>query len=152
LDGKGLIDAKDFAKKVEIAAQASKDCSDGEFVICARTDAAGVTGIDDCIARSKLYIDAGADMIFPEGLKSKEEFIKVADALKGYGPKGGPFLLANMTEFGKTPYITLEEFDKMGYNCVIYPVSTLRIAMKAIDGFLKDLKAYGTQEPQVKKY
>jgi methylisocitrate lyase len=99
-----------------------------------------------------LYIDAGADMIFPEGLKTKEDFINVAKALKGYGPKGGPYLLANMTEFGKTPYITLEEFDKWGYNCVIYPVSTLRIAMKAVDMFLKDLKKFGTQEPMVKKY
>jgi len=150
LDDKKLVSAEDFAKKVEIAVKAAKECSDGEFIICARTDAAGVTGIDDAIKRAKLYIDAGADMIFPEGLKSKEDFALVAKELKGYGPKGGPFLLANMTEFGKTPYITLEEFEKMGYNCVIYPVSTLRIAMKAVDNFLKDLKQYGTQEPQLK--
>lgn len=64
--------------------------------------------------------------------------------MKGYGPKGGPFLLANMTEFGKTPFIKLEDFKKAGYHCVIYPVSTLRIANKAIDLFLKDLIKNGT--------
>jgi methylisocitrate lyase len=64
--------------------------------------------------------------------------------LKGYGPKGGPFLLANMTEFGKTPYIHIDDFAKWGYNLVIYPVSTLRIAMKAVDLFLKDLKTVGS--------
>jgi methylisocitrate lyase len=151
LDGKGLIPAEDMVKKVEIAVKASKECSDGEFIICARTDAAGVTGIEDCIKRSKMYIDAGADMIFPEGLKSKEEFVLVAKELRGYGPKGGPFLLANMTEFGKTPYISLKEFGEMGYHCVIFPVSTLRIAMKAIEFFLKELKETGTQAGQVEK-
>jgi len=146
LDDKTLISAKDFAKKVEIAAQASKDCSDGEFIICARTDAAGVTSVEDAISRAKLYIDAGADMIFPEGLKTRDDFHRVAQELKGYGKKGGPFLLANMTEFGKTPYINLDDFGKMGYNCVIYPVSTLRVAMKAVDTFLKDLHRLGNQE------
>jgi len=151
LDDKTLISGKDFAKKVEIAAQASHDCSQGEFIICARTDAAGVTSIDDAIARAKLYIDAGADMIFPEGLKSREDFKRVAGELKGYGKRGGPFLLANMTEFGKTPYISLEEFGQLGYNCVIYPVSTLRVSMKAVDDFLKDLKKHGSQETLLDK-
>ena len=73
-------------------------------------------------------------MIFPEGLSSYEEFEQVANELKKYN--SGVFLLANMTEFGKTPYIKAEDFEKMGYDCVIYPVSTLRIAMKAIDEFL----------------
>lgn len=151
LDGKALIPAEDMAKKIEIAVQAAQECSDGAFVICARTDAAGVDGVEETIRRSKLYIDAGADMIFPEGLKSREDFELVAKELTGYGKKGGPFLLANMTEFGKTPYISLEEFAKMGYHCVIYPVSTLRIAMKAIDNFLKDLKSLGTQGPLIDK-
>ena len=141
-----------MAKKVQIAAQASKECSDGEFIICARTDAAGVTNVDDALKRAKLYIDAGADMIFPEGLKSREDFQRVAKELKGYGKKGGPFLLANMTEFGKTPYISLDDFGSMGYNCVIYPVSTLRIAMKAVDTFLKDLHKLGSQETLLNKY
>jgi methylisocitrate lyase len=79
-------------------------------------------------------------MIFPEGLSNLEEFKLVADELKNYGPKGGPYLLANMTEFGKTDYISLEDFKKIGYNCVIYPVTTLRVAMKAVDDLLKNLK------------
>jgi len=150
LDGKELVSVQDFAKKVEIAAKASLECSQGEFIICARTDARGVYGIDETIKRAKTYIDAGADMIFPEGLISAEEFAFVAKELKGYGKKGGPFLLANMTEFGKTPYISLKEFEKMGYNLVIYPVSTQRIAMKAIDSFLKNLKEFGTAEQDEK--
>lgn len=85
-------------------------------------------------------------MIFPEGLSSVEEFKMVADALKGVGSEDGPFLLANMTEFGKTPYISIEEFTKLGYHCVIYPVSTFRIANQAITNFLTDLKAKGTQK------
>mgnify|MGYP000922428662 CR=1 FL=1 len=155
LDGKTLISREDMMKKIEIAAQASIECSGGEFIICARTDARGVNGIEETITRSKLYIDAGADMIFPEGLESAEEFAHVAQALKGYGPKvrwrilgliqkGGPFLLANMTEFGKTPYLTVDEFASMGYSCVIYPVSTFRIANQAVNNFLADLKAKGT--------
>jgi len=151
LDGKELIPAEDMVKKVEIAAKASQECSNGEFIICARTDARGVIGLDETIRRSKLYIDAGADMIFPEGLASREEFEIVSKALTGYGKKGGPFLLANMTEFGKTPYIPLADFEKMGYHCVIFPVSTLRIAMKAVDTFLKDLKKTGTAEGSLKQ-
>lgn len=151
LDGKELISASDMANKVAIAVAASHQCSGGEFVICARTDAAGVMGLDETIKRSKLYIDAGADMIFPEGLKSEEDFARVAKELKGYGKKGGPFLLANMTEFGKTPYITAERYKELGYHCIIYPVSTLRIANKAIDLFLKDLKAKGHQKDSVEK-
>jgi len=151
LDGKNLISREDMVKKVEIAARASQECSGGEFIICARTDAKGVLGIEETIARAKLYVDAGADMIFPEGLESKEEFAQVAQALKGYGKKGGPFLLANMTEFGKTPYISLQEFKELGYHCVIFPVSTLRIANQAIDLFLTDLKSKGTQKDFVDK-
>ena len=90
-------------------------------------------------------------MIFPEGLGNYEEFKIVADALKGYGPKGGPYLLANMTEFGKTEFISLEDFKNLGYNCVIYPVTTLRVAMKAVDLFLKHLMEHGTQEGFLEK-
>ena len=80
-------------------------------------------------------MDAGADMIFPEGLHTQEEMAIVAKELKQKNPN--IYLLANMTEFGKTPYISLTDFEKMGYSCVIYPVSTLRIASKAVDDFLK---------------
>jgi methylisocitrate lyase len=151
LDGKALISREDMAKKVEIAARASRECSDGEFVICARTDAAGVSGLDETIARSKLFVDAGADLIFPEGLNSEADFARVAKELRGYGKRGGPFLLANMTEFGKTPYIPLKRYHELGYHCVIYPVSTFRIANKAVDDFLKELKTEGSQAKSVPK-
>jgi methylisocitrate lyase len=88
-------------------------------------------------------------MIFPEGLHSAEEFEVVAKELRSH--RSSVFLLANMTEFGKTPYIDLETFKSYGYNCVIYPVSTLRVAMKAIDGFFEDLKTNGTQKNYVEK-
>ncbi len=94
--------------------------------------------MEGVLKRSKKYIDAGADMIFPEGLNSKEEFEQVAKELKSYNPK--IMLLANMTEFGKTPIINIKEFEEWGYNCVIYPVSTLRISNQAISKFLKNLK------------
>lgn len=152
LDGKALVSREDMARKVEIAARASRECSGGEFVICARTDAAGVLGLEETIARAKLFVDAGADLIFPEGLASEEDFARVAQALHGYGRRGGPFLLANMTEFGKTPYISLERFRELGYHCVIYPVSTFRVANRAVDRFLKQLRAEGSQaqaEPQM---
>jgi methylisocitrate lyase len=83
-------------------------------------------------------------MIFPEGLDTAEEFQIVAKELKNH--KSSVFLLANMTEFGKTPYINISTFKDYGYNCVIYPVSTLRVAMKAVDGFFADLKANGVQK------
>jgi methylisocitrate lyase len=104
----------------------------------ARTDARGVDGVEACLARSKAYIDAGADMIFPEGLQSKEEMVLVAGELKKYKPS--IFLLANMTEFGKTPYIARSELEKMGFSCAIYPVSTLRVASQATNNFLEQLK------------
>ena len=149
LDGKELISTIDFANKVSRAVEASKKISNGSFVICARTDARGVYGIDETIKRSKAYIDAGADMIFPEGLVSEEEFTRVAKELRDY--KNDIFLLANMTEFGKTPYIPFNAFEKMGYNCVIYPVSTLRVSMKAVDDFLDNLQQQGTVENQLGK-
>ena len=120
LDGKNLIPTEEMAKKIEIAVDASKKCSNGAFIICARTDAKGkekkpVTPIKfikplETIKRSKRYIDAGADMIFPEGLSNLEEFKLIADEFKNNGPKRGPYLFANMTEFGKTEYISLEDF------------------------------------------
>ena len=126
-----------MSKKVSICCQARDDCSNGDFIICARTDAKGVDGIQATIDRSKAYIDSGADMIFPEGLTSLEEFEHVAKELKKHKPD--VFLLANMTEFGKTPIIKFEDFERIGYSCVIYPVSTLRVAMQAVNNFLKDL-------------
>ena len=147
LDGKELLSAEDFAQKVRLCARASQEVSNGAFIVCARTDARGVMGLEETIRRSKLYIDAGADMIFPEGLASRDEFKTVARALKQHKPD--VFLLANMTEFGKTPYITHNEFTEYGYSCVIYPVSTLRVAMKAVDEMLDELKTTGTLEGQL---
>lgn len=144
LNGKELISVQQMVDKIKIARETSLKVSDGEFVVCARTDAKGVFGLEECIARSKSYINAGADMIFPEGLDTAEEFQIVARELKQH--KSDVFLLANMTEFGKTPYIDIETFKQYGYSCVIYPVSTLRVAMKAVDLFFADLKQHGSQK------
>ena len=152
LDGKTLVPSEHMCEKVEWAAKASRDCSDGAFVVCARTDARGVDGMESAIARAKAYVAAGADMIFPEGLNTEAEFAEFAGAMRGEGaPKrrgdgGRVYLLANMTEFGKTPLISLSRFGEMGYDLVIYPVSMLRVAMGAVTRALETLKAEGTVE------
>jgi methylisocitrate lyase len=120
LNGKALVSPTDMAAKVAAAKKASRD-----IVIVARTDAAGVEGFDAAVERAKLYVDAGADAIFPEALNTREMFEKFAAALPDVP------LLANMTEFGKTPFYTADEFEKMGYKMVIWPVSSLRVANKA---------------------
>eukprot|EP01066_Platyproteum_vivax_P008414 Platyproteum_vivax@DN3527_c0_g1_i1.p1 len=106
LDGKSLVPTKDFALKVAAAAQSRDSLTNGSFIVCARTDARAVEGMESAIERAKAYVEAGADMIFPEGLTNIDEFKAFAAALKpckGEAPGGGPYLLANMTEFGKTP-------------------------------------------------
>ncbi|MEZ6163139.1 MAG: isocitrate lyase/phosphoenolpyruvate mutase family protein [Phycisphaerales bacterium] len=148
LDGKALVTMEQAVSKIQWAAKASKDCSDGAFIICARTDAKGVEGFEAAIQRAKAYVEAGATMIFPEGLTSEQEFADFAKAMDGLGDQR-PYLLANMTEFGKTPMLTLEQFGAMGYNIVIYPVSTLRLAMGAITRALGELKQTGTLEGQL---
>lgn len=120
LNGKNLVPAEDMAAKVAAAKKASRD-----IVIVARTDAAGVEGYDAAVERAKLYVAAGADAIFPEALVKREMFEKFAADLPGVP------LLANMTEFGKTPFFTASEFEAMGYKMVIWPVSSLRVANKA---------------------
>ena len=145
LDGKALIPIDQAVSKMHWATKASRDCSDGAFIICARTDAKGVEGFDAAVERARAYVEAGATMIFPEGLTSEQEFADFAKAMDAMGDKR-PYLLANMTEFGKTPMLTLEQFGAMGYNIVIYPVSTLRIAMGAISRALAELKQTGTLE------
>lgn len=120
LNGKKLADAHDMAAKVAAAKRASRD-----MVIVARTDAAGVEGFDAALARAKLYVEAGADAIFPEAMNTREMFEQFAAAMPGVP------LLANMTEFGKTPFYTAQEFQDMGYRMVIWPVSSLRVANKA---------------------
>jgi methylisocitrate lyase len=146
LDGKALVPVDHMAEKVAWAAKASQDCSGGAFVVCARTDAAGVEGFDAAVARAKAYVQAGADMIFPEGLRSAQEFARFATEMDALGD-ARPYLLANMTEFGKTPMLPQQEFAAMGYNLVIFPVTTLRAAMGAVVGTLSHLKQSGSIEP-----
>lgn len=134
LDGKELIPAHEMAEK--IAAMAEHRLSD-EFVIIARTDARSVSGIEDAIERANLYRRAGADMIFPEGLQSEEEFAQFAEGSPGW-------LLANMTEFGKTPDIPAARFAELGYQCVIYPFAMQRLAMGHVLRGLQILKEQGT--------
>lgn len=148
LDGKALVPVEQAVANIQWAAKASQDCSDGEFIICARTDALSVEGFQAAIGRAMAYVEAGATMIFPEGLTSEQEFEDFASAMDELGDER-PYLLANMTEFGKTPMLTLEQFGAMGYNIVIYPVSTLRIAMGAVTRALGELKATGTLEGQL---
>ncbi|ODT24901.1 MAG: methylisocitrate lyase [Hyphomicrobium sp. SCN 65-11] len=120
LNDKKLADAQDMAAKVAAAAKARR-----HLYLIARTDAAASEGLDGAVARARLYIEAGADAIFPEALNTAEMFRAFAKALPGVP------LLANMTEFGKTPFFTASEFEAMGYKMVIWPVSSLRVANKA---------------------
>ena len=120
LNGKHLVEPRDMAAKVTAAAKARRD-----LMIVARTDAAAVEGVGSAIARAKLYVEAGADAIFVEALASRDMFREVAAALPGIK------LLANMTEFGRTPYLTAAEFQELGYRMVIWPVSSLRVANRA---------------------
>jgi methylisocitrate lyase len=147
LDGKTLVPADQAASKIAWAARAAADCSDGQFIICARTDAKGVEGFNAAVDRAEAYVNAGADMIFPEGLASEEEFRTFASGLRARLPGRRVYLLANMTEFGKTPIITLERFGELGYDLVIYPVTTLRVAMGAVSRALAELRQTGSVEP-----
>jgi methylisocitrate lyase len=135
LAGKSLIEPAAMCEKLRAAADAK---ADPDFVIIARTDARGVTGIDDAIDRAKRYLDAGADWIFPEALTSKSEFEQFARAIEAP-------LVANMTEFGKSPLLTLDELGELGYSAVLYPVTLLRLAMKAGEAALNVLATEGTQ-------
>jgi methylisocitrate lyase len=135
LDGKSLISPVDMAKKVTAAVESKKD---KDFLIIARTDARGVEGLDAAIERAKLYVDHGADAIFPEGLQSEQEFEAFRNGIQAP-------LLANMTEFGKTPIIPLSGFRDLGYNLVIFPMTAFRVMLKAIDEAYRELISTGTQ-------
>lgn len=132
LNGKNLVSAIDMATKVAAAKKAARD-----IVIVARTDAAGVEGFDAAVDRAKMYVEAGADAIFPEALNTREMFEKFAKAVPNVP------LLANMTEFGKTPFYTATEFEEMGYKMVIWPVSSLRVANKAQAELYASIKENG---------
>lgn len=143
LAGKQLIPLDHCATKIKWAAQGSADCSGGDFIICARTDARSVDGMSAAVERAHAYVDSGATMLFPEGLHSEDEFANFASQINALTDTK-PLLLANMTEFGKTPHIPLARFGELGYHVVIYPVSTLRVAMHAIRHFLTELHEGGT--------
>jgi methylisocitrate lyase len=135
LDNKELISRDEMVKKIKISVSSRKDKN---FLIIVRTDANGVEGIEKTLDRIKAYEDAGADMIFPEAMKNESEFEKVRKISNG-------FLLANMTEFGKSKLLNKLELENLGYNLVIYPVSTQRLAMKSVEIGLKSIFNDGHQ-------
>lgn len=142
LDGKKLVPLDHAVEKIAAASHAARDA--GGFIICARTDARGVEGLNAAVKRAAAYLEAGADMIFPEGLASEQEFASFATSLRTAAGAGRKYhLLANMTEFGKTPIIPAQRFGQLGYSCVIFPVSLLRTAMGAVTRALEQLKRDG---------
>jgi len=136
LDGKQLVSTRAMVEKIRAAVAARREA---DFVIMARTDARAVEGLSGAIKRAKTYVDAGADMIFPEALASEAEFERFRRAIRVP-------LLANMTEFGKSPLLGARQLASLGFNVVIYPVTLLRLAMKAVEHGLAILKNEGTQE------
>lgn len=134
LNGKQLITTEEMVQKISVIKEAAPT-----LLVVARTDARAVEGLAAAIERSQAYVDAGADGVFPEALKTDEEF-------RLFSEKIDVPLLANMTEFGKTPYITAEKFEKMGFSMVIYPVTSLRVAAKAYERVFHLIKQEGTQE------
>jgi methylisocitrate lyase len=139
LEGKELADVDEMVKKLISA----KEEAGRELLVIARTDARAVEGIDGAVERARCYSRAGADMIFPEALESREEFAE-------FRRKISLPLMANMTEFGKTPYLSANEFEKMGYSIVIFPVTAFRAMMKAVKETLERLMAEGTQKGMVR--
>jgi len=135
LDGKAVVPTRDMVKRLRAAVAARRDPN---FIICARTDAAGIEGIPAAIDRAKAYADVGADLIFTEALHTPAEFEQFRSAVDTP-------LLANMTEFGKSQLLTAKQLSDIGYNVVIYPVTTLRLAMYAVEVGLREIADTGTQ-------
>lgn len=140
LPGKRLVSTSDMVSKICAASETRRD---HDFFIIARTDARAVEGLGAAVRRARAYIDAGADAIFPEALESADEFRAFAHQLIKAGGKAP--LVANMTEFGKTPYLSVAEFEDLGYRLVLFPVTALRMATKAVDQMLSELRSRGTQ-------
>ena len=134
LNGKQLVTIEEMVEKIKVIKEVTPT-----LLVIARTDAKAVEGAGAAIERSQSYVDAGADGIFPEALETDEEF-------RLFSEKVDVPLLANMTEFGKTPYLTAKEFEKMGFAMVIYPVTSLRVAAKAYERVFQLIKQGGTQE------
>ena len=141
LDNKELISIKKMVKKINECVKSRKDKN---FKIIARSDAKSVEGLDKMIDRCKAYIDAGAEIIFPEALHDEKEFEIVRKSLNCY-------LLANMTEFGKTKLLNYKQLENLGYNIVIYPVTTQRLAMKNVEDGLRAIFADGHQNNVIDK-
>lgn len=135
LSGKTLVSTEDMVAKL-LAAKAAR--RDPAFVLIARTDARAVEGFDGAVARAHAYLVAGADMIFPEALESADEFAEFAQQVKAP-------LLANMTEFGKSPCLSLAELASLGYAAVLYPVTLFRVAMLAVETAMDQLASEGSQ-------
>ncbi len=141
LAGKDLVDVDEMVGKIRAALMARRD---PDFLIIARADGRGVEDFDRTVKRARSYVEAGADVIFPEALQSGDEFRDFAKEIKAP-------LLANMTEFGKSPLLSFQELSDFGYRMVIFPMSAFRVSMKASEEFLRDLKRRGTQSDWVDK-
>ena len=139
LDNKQVVPADEMVRRIRAAVLARRD---PDFIICARTDAKAIEGFDAAVARAKAYLDAGADMIFPEALTTRDEFASFRRAIDAP-------LMANMTEFGQSPQLDTATLSDLGFNLVIWPVSTLRSAMGAVDELLTTLATDGTQVPVI---
>ncbi|NKB65904.1 MAG: methylisocitrate lyase [Candidatus Latescibacteria bacterium] len=135
LEGKSLIPVAEMERKLAAAAQARQN---PDFLLIARVDARHVEGFEQSIERGQRYLAAGADALFPEALETPEEFARYAEQVDGP-------LLANMTEFGKTPLLSAEQFEQLGYAMVIYPMTTFRVMMKAVEGVLQTIRQTGSQ-------
>jgi methylisocitrate lyase len=135
LAGKEIVEPDEMIAKIKAALRARRD---PDFLIIARTDARAVEEFDGTVKRARSYVEAGADGVFPEALQSVEEFKAFAREVKAP-------LLANMTEFGKSPLLSFQELSDLGYRMVIFPMSAFRVSMKASEEFLRDLKKRGTQ-------
>jgi len=141
LAGKSIIDLEEMVERIKAAVAARHD---PDFMIVARTDARAVEDFDRTVDRAQNYLAAGADAIFPEALQSAEEFRDFANEIDLP-------LLANMTEFGKSPLLSFEELSDFGYRMVIFPMSAFRVAMKASEEFLRALKNSGAQSDWLEK-
>jgi methylisocitrate lyase len=136
LAGKSIVDVREMTEKIKAAVAARQD---PDFMIIARTDARAVEDFDRTIDRALRYVESGADAIFPEALQGEQEF-------REFASKVDVPLLANMTEFGKSPLLSFEDLAKFGYRMVIFPQSAFRVSMKASEKFLSALKTSGTQK------
>lgn len=141
LAGKSVVDVNEMTGRIRAAINARRD---QDFMIIARTDSRAVENFDQAVERSRSYLEAGADAIFPEALQGADEFKAFAREVKA-------LLLANMTEFGKSPLLSFQELADFGYKMVIFPQSAFRVSMKASEDFLRDLKTRGTQSGWIDK-